>query len=1364
MPKLRLRHAFVAVMIMLAMLAQGTWALAGTTGGISGTLTDSSTGKPVADAKITVTSPSQTASSTTDAGGHYSFLALMPDTYTVSAEKDGYAPQSIAGVTVFADQSFTLNLTTHPELKTIAVAHSRAAGNLVKPGTTSDVYSVNAATQQVVSGSGGGFNLNSAYSGIYSQPGVTSYVGNAGWGQVFYIRGSSYSQIGYEFDGVPLNRAFDNYQGNSLSNLGQQELQVYTGGSPSGASSATLGGFINQVIKTGTYPGYGALKGGIGAPGFYHALTAEAGGASPSRNFSYYVGLMGFNQSYPNLTWNDGANLSTNGLGQYGLQSQSEAATLFLSLVPAIDLGLGPCTGPGACAGLINGNAPDAGSYAWQWGNGPWPACQNNTTSPGNGGIPVGYSAANPGPFNGACLGYGPYGAGGLVMQQERDNVLNFHFGIPHKFDGGRDDLQLLWDNAMQYQTYGSSLNDNGGINWLSGYLTPFDTAGWSAGTPWAGTSGGGLCGYEALWAFGCSSGSQSPIPYADTYIFAPGTQFGQNVSSASIVPYYFPNSPQNRQLNNPFTFSPTSSISPTLRDGTFNDVSILKAQYTKNIGSNAYARLFGYTFYSDWLISAPSGVTDCYLGGYLQANLWGQCTGDYELSTHTRGAEFQFADQLNAQNLLRLTANYTTAGVARWNNGSWLSGYFGSRKGVTNWTNGDPNNPICYAWKTSAKHGTVAGQPASCFDSYSYGTFGNPTPQDLATVCAAGGALAATAGCAAYNAGSADWKVTVPGGQGTYNTVRPVFLSASLEDEFKPTDRWDLNLGVRFESYRYNLTDSNNPEFNFWFNQGAEVNCYDPGTGLPMMTPLAPGQPVPPNPVQTAPLGNCGTAPSGQQGVHPTGGTTACTNAGAPAAYCGDLLYSAHSPSSFVHTEFSPRIGGTYTMSPDDVFRFSAGKYTQPTETAFEQYLDASGKRAASFDFTQFWGLGFHTPGHDNGVQYSWNYDFSLEHHFKNTDVTMKVSPFYRDTRNQLETVVLGPGFVGGVNVGHQKSYGVEVGIQKGDPTRDGWSGGLSYTYTKALVQYGSAVKGAENAIDNLNDYIKAYNGLTQAGGGAQCYQNGVADPGCTDVDGTGAGTVIANPYYNSAQQPLLDRLGWYQTYPNESPNSPFDQGGSSAIAPHVFAGWLQFKHDRLSIAPNFQLNSGTYYGSPVDTLGIDPRSCAQNEGAATNASGAPVLAAGSANAQYCDFLTSAASPYVNTGQFAIPDPYTGKFDAVGAFQQPWQLNVGALIRYDISPKVTANLSLTNLFNTCFGGSSTPWNKAFKPGNWVCGYGANAGSFIGTQPGAGFFYGASGSDAANGGQPYATAFNYPFYPYSGALPFQAYLDVQIKL
>jgi hypothetical protein len=482
----------------------------------------------------------------------------------------------------------------------------------------------------------------------------------------------------------------------------------------------------------------------------------------------------------------------------------------------------------------------------------------------------------------------------------------------------------------------------------------------------------------------------------------------------------------------------------------------------------------------------------------------------------------------------------------------------------------------------------------------------------------------------------------------------------------------------------------------------------------------------------------------------------------------CGPLAYTARSVSQITHTLVSPRIGGTYTMGANDVLRFSAGKYSQPTEAAFEQYLDQSGKQAATFDFGRFFGLGFTTPAHDNPVQYSNNYDFSIEHHFRNTDITMKVSPFYRDTHNQIETVVLGPGFVSGVNVGHQHSYGVEVGIQKGDPSRDGWSGGLSYTYTQALVQYGDLPNGT-NAIDNLNTFIKAYNGLTQAGGGSPCYDTSTtpATPVACPASFAAAPAIVQNPYYTMNQQALLDRSGWYQTYPNEAPNTPSDQGGFTAISPHEFSGWVQYKNGRLAIAPNFQLVAGSYYGSPVDTMGIDPRTCTQNEAAATNAQGNPVLPAGSPYSGFCDFLTANASPYVSTGEFAIPDPYTGRFDNIGAFQEPWQLNIGALVRYEISPKVTANLTLTNILNTCFGGNGNAWQAQFKPNRWVCGYGAtgsNAANFIGTQPGAGFFYGASGGDPANGTAPYATALNYPFQPFSVAIPFQAYLDVQIKL
>ena len=75
-------------------------------------------------------------------------------------------------------------------------------------------------------------------------------------------------------------------------------MQVYTGGTPATSNSSGLAGYINQVIKTGTFPGYADADFGIGAPAFYHQATVEFAGATPDRLFSYYVGLSGTNQAF----------------------------------------------------------------------------------------------------------------------------------------------------------------------------------------------------------------------------------------------------------------------------------------------------------------------------------------------------------------------------------------------------------------------------------------------------------------------------------------------------------------------------------------------------------------------------------------------------------------------------------------------------------------------------------------------------------------------------------------------------------------------------------------------------------------------------------------------------------------------------------------------------------------------------------------------------------------------------------------------------------------------------------------------------------------------------------------------------------
>ena len=75
-------------------------------------------------------------------------------------------------------------------------------------------------------------------------------------------------------------------------------MQVYTGGGPANAEANGISGFINQVIRTGSYPGFSNVDLGVGGPAYYHKASFEFGGASPDHNFSYYLGIGGYNQDF----------------------------------------------------------------------------------------------------------------------------------------------------------------------------------------------------------------------------------------------------------------------------------------------------------------------------------------------------------------------------------------------------------------------------------------------------------------------------------------------------------------------------------------------------------------------------------------------------------------------------------------------------------------------------------------------------------------------------------------------------------------------------------------------------------------------------------------------------------------------------------------------------------------------------------------------------------------------------------------------------------------------------------------------------------------------------------------------------------
>ncbi|MBV9102938.1 MAG: carboxypeptidase regulatory-like domain-containing protein, partial [Candidatus Eremiobacteraeota bacterium] len=192
---------------------------AGTTGVLAGRVVDSASQAPLAGARVSVVSPSQSATTTTDARGAYQFLSLAPDTYAFSVTLQGYESNAQSGVTILADHTRTVNVVLVRQLRTIGQVRARVATDLVKPGTTSDVYSVSGSAAQAANALSGPGSLGNSYSAIASVPGTVVQQGQMGWFQQMSIRGGDIDQIGYELDGIPVNRAYDNAPETLLSSL-----------------------------------------------------------------------------------------------------------------------------------------------------------------------------------------------------------------------------------------------------------------------------------------------------------------------------------------------------------------------------------------------------------------------------------------------------------------------------------------------------------------------------------------------------------------------------------------------------------------------------------------------------------------------------------------------------------------------------------------------------------------------------------------------------------------------------------------------------------------------------------------------------------------------------------------------------------------------------------------------------------------------------------------------------------------------------------------------------------------------------------------------------------------------------------------
>ncbi|HLW36938.1 MAG TPA: TonB-dependent receptor, partial [Candidatus Eremiobacteraceae bacterium] len=587
---------------------------------------------------------------------------------------------------------------------------------------------------------------------------------------------------------------------------------------------------------------------------------------------------------------------------------------------------------------------------------------------------------------------------------------------------------------------------------------------------------------------------------------------------------------------------------------------------------------------------------------------------GDYELPSNTYGVVANYSNQLTDKNLITLSGYYSTTRIQRY---TTTGGFPGNSAFVAVTSDVGPNgncfDPItgnqiyCVAPNAPTYRGPYTDQ----FGNVAQGTLQNPFP-----------------GTATPLVGQ--WLVTETGYRANFNKLNPIFSAFAVNDTWKPTERLTFNIGARIENYLNKLTDdtlntaSGSAARAFWFHAYNNEFCFAPGLFQPLQK-------------INSPTDNCA--------------------ADYPLSTAVNMVNQ--NPTSFSHTEFEPRFGASLTADPDNVFRFSAGVYARPASTR-EASWNVIEENLAAFLGVNFGAYGAFTPNHDVRPDRSTNFDLSWEHHFKNSDTSFKVTPFYRSTQDQVQQTVVNAlsGLFASFNTGRQTSAGVEFGLQKGNFANDGWAFNLAYTHTDSHIRFNNLANG-RNVIDNMNSYVQLYNSYTSACAGAapstdpnsKCGIFGGVEAFATEPNGN------ANPYFNLPSQPLFDRGGSYAPY--DLVPVPFAAANGYEV-PDVASLIVNYKQGPFNVTPSLTYSSGSVYGAPLSWPGpqpFTPASLSPTPGIASVGWGVPLM---------------------------IPDPYTGKFDGFGDFRQPSRLTLNIAFGYQVSKSVKAQLVLTNLYDHC--------------------------------------------------------------------------------
>jgi hypothetical protein len=312
----------LSILFIFAISVQRADAAELVTGAILGSVS-STTRSPIANARVSAFAPSGRYSGTTDAGGHFTILGVAPDTYAVRVEASGFEPAN-ATVIVLPGDHERLTVVLLAKLKEIAKVEAKNQPFTV--GNTSDVFAVQgesaqAGTPQASSSGLANYSRDSVQGAISNVPGVQQ----DSFANVI-VRGGKVQDTVYDYDSVPVPQGLIAEPGGNIvgAQLGTAGVgsETLTLGGYNDVSQNALGGVVNEVPLTGTYPGTETFEvaDGVGAQLGEMKFTEQE--ATPDLRWRYALSTTTGSEYF---AYGDGHTFYPAESGTYGLGFQTRA-------------------------------------------------------------------------------------------------------------------------------------------------------------------------------------------------------------------------------------------------------------------------------------------------------------------------------------------------------------------------------------------------------------------------------------------------------------------------------------------------------------------------------------------------------------------------------------------------------------------------------------------------------------------------------------------------------------------------------------------------------------------------------------------------------------------------------------------------------------------------------------------------------------------------------------------------------------------------------------------------------------------------------------------------------------------------------